>query len=168
MKINRIFFRYLTYAVEIVLLYLLQNSPKVMPELFGSKPLLLVPAALVISAFESTIPSIVIGAVCGVLTDIGSGYIGWYAVLLMLVCFIQSELLHRYFVPSFLTAEVYSFVSIIMLVWFYFVIFVLLSDVSQAGYLFVHRYISRAVYSFFMTIPMYFINKFLYNRLHGV
>lgn len=167
MKINKIYFRYLAYAIEIILLYVLQNSPNLMPELFGSKPLLLVAAAITISSFETTPTSTVIAAVCGILTDLGSGYIGWFAVCLTIICFVQSEFLHRFFVPTFFTAEIYALAAIITLVWLYFVVFVLLSGTLNSGYLFVHRYISRVVYSFAATIPLYFLNRFLKNNLKG-
>ena len=43
------FFRYFSYSLLVILLYILQATPNLMPELFGSKPLLLLPLALAIA-----------------------------------------------------------------------------------------------------------------------
>lgn len=167
MKLRRTFFRFFAYALIIILLYVLQNTPNLMPQLFGSKPLMLVPLALAISAYERTIPSIIFGAVCGILTDIGTGSVGYYAVSLTLVCFIESELLYKYFVPSFLTAVVYAFLATVLLVSLYFLCFVLIAGVPNSGYLFVHHYISRILYSFIMIIPLYFLIRSLFMNLQS-
>ena len=67
MKIKLSFFRYLAYALEILIFCVLQDTPKLMPEIFGAKPLLLAALALSIAAFENKIPSLVFGALCGIL-----------------------------------------------------------------------------------------------------
>ena len=46
------FFRYFSYSLLVILLYILQATPNLMPELFGSKPLLLLPLALAIASAE--------------------------------------------------------------------------------------------------------------------
>ena len=161
MKIKRSFFRYLAYALEIIILFVLQNTPNLMPEIFGSKPLLLLPAAFAIAAFEDTVPAVVFGAVCGVLTDIGSGAIGYFGVMLTLLCFVQTELFRKYFVTSLRTTLVFSFAAITLVVCLYFLLFRLLAGIDSALYLFVHHYISRVLYTFAFTVVLYFLNSFL-------
>lgn len=165
MKIKRSFFRYLAYALEVVVLYVLQDTPKLLPQLWGGKPLLLVVLAIAIAARENQIPSLVFGAVCGVLTDIGGGGIGYFGVMLTLVCFFEAEIFKKYIVPSFWTVFLYAAAAVAVLVGLYFVIFRLLAGVEGAGGLFVSHYLSRMGYTVVCVVPLYFLNRFLYRNL---
>lgn len=167
MKIKRSFFKYLAYALEVVLLYVLQDTPNLMPQLWGGKPLLLAVLALAIAAKENQIPSMVFGAVCGVLTDISGGGIGYFGIALTLVCFLESEIFKKYLVVSFWSVLAYAFVAVAVIVGVYFVIFRLLAGIEGAGGLFVSHYISRIVYTTVCIIPLYFLNRFLYRNLES-
>ena len=68
-------------AVEILVIALLNDTVGLLPELFGGRPLLLISAALSVSACEEVAASVIFGAVCGALADImSSGGIGFYAL----------------------------------------------------------------------------------------
>lgn len=167
MKIKRSFFKYLAYALEVVLLYVLQDTPKLLPQLWGGKPLLLVVLALAIAANENQIPSMVFGAVCGVLTDISGGGVGYFGIALTLVCYAESEIFKKYLVVSLWSVLVYAFAAVCVIVGVYFVIFRLLAGIDGAGELFVSHYISRMVYTAVFIIPLYFLNRFLYRNLES-
>lgn len=166
MRINRSFFRYFAYALEILILFVVQDAPGLIPSLFGGKPLLLISAALTIAAKENRIPSLIFGAVCGALTDIASGGgIGFFAVMLTLICCFESGIFKKYIVSSFAAAMLFSAAAVIVLICLYFLIFRLIAGVGECGVLFVNHYISRIVYTFAAAIPLYFLNKFLYIKL---
>lgn len=166
MRVNRTFFRYLAYALEILIFYILQGTPNFIPEIFGGKPLLLIPAALTIAAAENKIPSLVFGAVCGILTDIGSGgSVGFFAVFLTLLCYLEAHIFENYIIPSVFTVTAVSAVAVPCIICLYFLLFVILPGTEEFGYLFVHHYISKTVYTFAMTVPFYFLNRFFYNTL---
>ncbi len=166
MKKNLLFFRYFAYALEIILLYILQATPKLMPEILGSKPILLVAIALVIAAREDKIPSLIFGAVCGALADtVTGGGVGFFAITLTLICYFEAHIFSTYFVPAFLTVMVFSTVAIALLVSVYFLLFKLLAGVPDSSVLFVNHYISRIVYTLVTVIPLYFLNGFLYKNL---
>lgn len=165
MKIKRSFFKYLAYALEIVILYVLQDTPNLIPQLFGGKPLLLVVLAISIAARENQIPSTVFGAVCGVLTDISGGGIGYFGIMLTLVCYFEAELFKKYIVVSFRMVLLYAVAASAVLVGLYFVIFRMLAGVEGAGELFVSHYLSRMVYTLVCIVPLYFLNRFLYKAL---
>jgi rod shape-determining protein MreD len=162
MKMNKAFFRYLAYALEIVIFYVLQDTPKLVPEVLGSKPLLLVCIALSIAAWEKPVPSLIFGAVCGGLIDIASGSFGCFAIALTLVCYAEAEIFRKYFVSSILSIMAFSLVAVGVVICVYFVIFKLFADFENAGALFVNHYISRIAYTTAAVIPFYFLNKFLY------
>lgn len=165
MKIKRSFFRYLAYAIEVVVLYVLQDTPNLLPQIFGGKPLLLVVLALSIAARENQIPALIFGAVCGVLTDIGGGGIGYFGIMLTLACYFEAEIFKKYLVPSFRMAFLYAFAAVVVLVGLYFVFFRLLAGVEGAGGLFVSHYLSRMGYTMVCFIPLYFLNGFLHRNL---
>lgn len=159
-----VFFKYFAYSILIILLYVLQATPSLMPEIFGSKPLLLVPFALSLASVENKIQSLVFGAVCGVLTDIASsGGIGYFAIALTLLCYFEAHIFEAYFVPGVLSALVYSAASVTVLIMIYFLLFKVFAGIGNLGVLFVNHYISRIVYTALMFIPICFLTRFIHN-----
>lgn len=165
MKKHLAFFRYLAYSVEIILLIVLQSTPKLMPELFGGKPLLLVPLAIVIASKENQIPSLIFGAVCGILTDAASGgFVGFFAITLTVLCYIESYMFSSYFNAGILTVSITAAITFPILICLYFLIFCVIAGIPDCMALFVHHYISRIIYTFVMTFPLYFINLFVHKH----
>ena len=70
MRASRTFFRFFGYSMLLIILYVFQGSGFIIPEIFGGRPLMLISLALCIASFENTLPSVIFGALCGVLTDI--------------------------------------------------------------------------------------------------
>ena len=168
MKKKLLFFRYFANLHEIILLYILQSTPKLMPEIFGSKPILLVAVALSIASREDKIPSLIFGAVCGALADTATGGgIGFFAITLTLICYFEAHLYSVYFVPTILTVMIISAVVIPLLISVYFLLFKLLAGVPDSGTLFVNHYISRIIYTLITVVPLYFLNGFLYKSLNN-
>lgn len=166
MKKHR-FFLYSAYGLEILIFYIFQGTPNFIPEFFGSKPLLLLPLAFTVSALEDEIPSAVFGAVCGILTDLGTGgFVGYYAILMTIICFFEAYIMKRYIVSGILTAFVFSAVATVLLVTVYFLIFFVMAGVENSGVYFVNHYISRIVYTFVLIIPLFYLNRFLHKSLY--
>ena len=159
------FFKYFSYSLLVILLYILQATPNLMPEFFGSKPLLLLPLALAISSIEKEVPSLIFGAVCGGLTDLAAaGGIGYFSILLTLLCYFESHVFNTYFVPNIFSATVYSAIATVLSIGIYFLIFKVFSSIPDWQILFVKHYISRIVYTFVMFIPVCILVRFLYKN----
>lgn len=160
------FFKYFAYSLEIILLSVLQSTPNFLPEFFGSKPLLLVPLALVIASKEDKIPALIFGAVCGLITDLATGgIIGFFAISLTLICYFESHIFSTYFTSNILTALIVSVIVIPLLICLYFLIFKVMVGVPDSSILFVNHYISRIIYTFVMVLPLYFLNDFISRTL---
>lgn len=104
MRASRTFFRFFGYSLLLIILYVFQGSGFMIPEIFGGRPLMLISLALCIASFENTLPSVIFGALCGVLTDISfDGSIGYFAFALTIVCyaenFVFSKYLYRHLLP---------------------------------------------------------------------
>ena len=68
--------RYVLYAVEILLLFLLQDTPGLLPQIMGVKPLPVLSAALTIAMVEACTPAMAFGMYAGVLCFLLSGLCG--------------------------------------------------------------------------------------------
>ncbi len=158
--------RYFAYGLEILLLFILQSTPNLLPELFGGKPLLLLPAAITIALFESEIPAMFFGLASGILLDLGYGdNIGFYTVMLAIVCFLLGWIFRDYMVVNFLNATAFTAVITAGLICLYFLLFYIFSGKSGAGYYFINHYVSKIVYTFLCGIILYFLNKGLFRSL---
>ena len=157
MRASRTFFRFFGYSLLLIILYVFQGSGFIIPEIFGGRPLILISLALCIASFENTLPSVIFGALCGVLTDISfDGSIGYFA---------ENFVFSKYFVPSFVTVIVFSFAAVMTVMLIYYLLFVLIAGLDSGCVLFVRHYISRILYTFAVTIPLYFLTAFLNKNL---
>lgn len=166
MKSNLSFFRYLAYAIEIILLTALQSTPGLMPQFLGAKPFLLLAFALAVSAREDFIPAMILAAVSGVFSDLSSaGTIGYFSVTFVLVCCAVKYFVSTYLNPTFFTYIITSAAAILMVLGLYFIIFRLYSGMSDPWTLFLNHYLSRMAVTLISAVPLYFINLFLYHSL---
>ncbi len=159
------FFRYAAYSLELLLLFILQSTPGLLPEVYGGKPLLMIPAVLTIAFMEDQIPALFFGLAGGALLDLGySDNLGYYTIMLTLICFVVSFIFRDYMVVSFLNALGFTSVITIVLVSLYYLFFVALAGRGDLMY-FVSHYISRFVYTIVCMVVLYFVNKFLFRNL---
>ncbi len=166
MEKRHTFLRFFAYSLEIIILYVLESTPFLMPEIFGSKPCLLLPLALSIAVFESETAAMFFGLACGVLTDIGfSGKIGFYTVVLALLCFAIGYCARNFFVTNLLNASIIGIGSITLLILIHFWIYVSLADIPDGGAYFVNHYISRILYTGAFFVPLYFLEKLFCTAL---
>lgn len=160
MEKRHTFLRFFAYSLEIIILYVLQSTPFLLPEIFGSKPCLLLPVALSIAVFESETVAMAFGFVCGLLTDIGfSGKIGFYTVVLTLLCFAVGYCARNFFVTNLLNASIIGIASITLLILIHFWLNVSLADIPNTGAHFVKHYLSRILYTGAFFVPLYFLSR---------
>lgn len=159
-------FRYIAFGLELLLLFILQSTPRLMPEIFGGKPLLLLPAVLSIAFFEESIPAMLFGLAGGVLLDLGySDNIGFYTILLTLICFGLSLIFRDFMVVSFRNATAFISAITTVLVCVYFLFFFIFAGRENALVYFAQHYISRIIYTIICGILIYLLNKFIYKNL---
>lgn len=162
MKNRRRTIRCLLYAAELLILSLLSGTPFLLPEVFGGKPLLLLAAALGFAAAEEETAALILGAVCGALTDLLSyGGVGYYAIALTLVCFALSRLFATRLRANWLTLAVLSLAAVPLLIGVYFVLFRLTADIPDPGTLFVGHYLSRMALTWLFAVPLYVLNRLI-------
>lgn len=158
--------RYTAYTLEILLVYIIQGTPGLMPDVFGGKPVLLVPVALTIAIFEHEIPAIVFAVICGLLTDSAySGPVGYYAIMLAILCFIVSNLLENYIRTNLLTTMIIATVGIPFIIFMQFVFYYIFAGYTNTWEFFVRHYISRIIYTWVFMPVFYELNRFIAARM---
>ena len=137
-----------------------------MPEIFGSKPLLLLPAVITIAFFEYEIPAMFFGLAGGIMLDLGySDNIGFFAVTLTLSCFFIGLVFRDYLVISFFNALAFNAIFCSGLILLFFLFGYVFAGKGDILFYFSRHYISRIVYTFVCGIILYFLNRFLYKSL---
>lgn len=160
------FFRYLAYAMEIIVVYALGNTPNLLPEILGAKPTLLLCVALTAAIYEHEIPAMVIGIICGVLIDLGySDSIGIFTVALTVVCFVVGYAANNLIVATFRNFLLYAFLTVLGLFLLYFLIRFVWEGVQDRWLYFVRHLLSRIVQTFLCSILFYFLNMLIYRML---
>ena len=157
---------YAAVGLQILILYVIQGTPNLFPEIFGSKPLFLLPLALSVAVVADETPSTIIGAVCGAFTDLGSsGNIGFFAIFLTVACFLISYAFRNRLLLRFITAFLLSALAIAAVICLYFLFFFVLKGVEDCYVYFVNHYVSRIVLTSLMFVPLWFLNRFLHRNL---
>ncbi|MGN0475779.1 MAG: rod shape-determining protein MreD [Ruminococcus sp.] len=154
--------RYISYGLEILIFYIIQGVPDLIPQVLGGKPLLLIPVALTIACFENEVPAMAFGVACGAMMDLGVGtHLGFYTIALAIVCFFIGYFAENYFNTKLLIVLFISVIMIPVLISLNFVINYILAGYANSGYYFVHHILATMAYTF-VTVPVFYgINRVL-------
>lgn len=151
--------RYLAYILELLVLFMLQETPGLLPQILGARPVLLFPAVLTIALFETELPALFFGVGGGLLCDFGlSGTLGFHALVLGALCFFISLLVRVYLQTNLATASLIGVVAIgltVCLQW----VFLYLLRYSHPAYAFTHFYLPKYFYTVLFLPLLYFLNR---------
>ena len=154
--------RYFAYSIELLALFILQETPGLIPAVFGSRPVLVLPAALSIAMFEGQSASMAFGIAGGVLIDFGLGsMLGFHALLLAAGCYLISLVAENLFQTNFLTYLLLSSAAgaaVFLLQWVFFFV---LSGYAHAGYALWAHYLPIFCYTTAFAPLLYWFNRAL-------
>lgn len=157
------YIRYVIYAVILVLTAILQNSPGGIPEIFGARAFILLPACVSIAMFEREIAAAVFGAFAGFLWDVSLGRDGFNAFLLLLICAICSLLISHFMRNNVLTGLVLGAGSVVI----YNIIYVIVNLIADGAGLSVKQvftfYLPSGVYTLIFVPIFYFLTSWVFN-----
>lgn len=160
------FLKYLSYIIEIIIIFVLFSTPNLIPEVFGGKPSLLITIAISIAVFEREIPAMIFGLLCGLLIDIGySSTIGTFSIGLTIICFVLGYVANNLIVANIFNVLLVSFVAILILFLLHFLFSYIMLGYDDPLSYFVNHYISRIVGTFIFTPIFYFLNRFIHRTL---
>ena len=115
--------RFFAYFLEILVLFMVQETPGLMPSVYGVRPTLLIPAALSIAFFESELAGMAFGVLCGLFLDFGMGSaFGFHALFLGILCWLLGCLAAELIRTNLLTAILAGILGIFLMLsiqWFF-------------------------------------------------
>lgn len=162
MESNLKILRYISYAAEILLFYVISGIPGFLPQIFGIKPVLLLPVAVTIAVFEKEIPAMFWGLFCGALCDVSIGdRIGFYTIALTILCFFFGYCTRNFFVTNFANAMAIGSATITILLCLYFLFFKASSGMEQTALHFFKHYLVRILYTLIFLPPFFWLNRLL-------
>lgn len=155
---NRVI-RYLAYVLEFLILFMLQETPGLLPNIFGVRPVLIFPAAVTVAMYEDELPAMAFGVVGGLFCDFGlSGMLGFHALVLGVLCYLVSVTGKNYFQVNIVTAVITGLWTIGLTIcaqWLFLYYF----KYSMPGYAFVHHYLPKYFYTMIFVPLMYLLNR---------
>ncbi len=157
------YIRFGLYALIIGLVALVQNSPYVLPEIFGARALILLPLVVSIAMFEREIAAAVFGALAGILWDICSVKDGFNSVVLLLICAVCSLLIIRLMRNNILTALVLGAGSIVTYCVIYIIINLLFGGAGASISQIFTFYLPTGIYTLLFVPVFYFPISWIYN-----
>ena len=147
--------RCVAYTIEIILLFILQELPYLMPSLLGVRPLLLIAAPMTIAILENEKIGLGFGVFAGLLMDMGYGsVIGFHAIVLGVLGFFIGLL-----AVNVLTSLLCTAAAVFAVISLHFVFFYLLRGYDMASYAYQKYYLPMMLYSFLPTPILYYFNK---------
>lgn len=95
MRISRVV-KYIVFSIELLVFFVVQALPGVVPLIFGVTPMLLLGAVITIALLETEIPAMFFGMSAGLLADISFGsYLGLFGMIMAVICCISSVVLKK-------------------------------------------------------------------------
>ena len=152
--------RYLGYSIEILVLFVLQETPGLIPEIGGARPVMLIPAAVCIAMFEHETPAMVFGLAGGLLADFGAGgLLGFHGLLLAVFCFVISLMAANLFQTNFFTALLTCAISEACITLLQWVFFFVVHGYAYPLYALTAHYLPIFCYTFALTPVAYAFNR---------
>lgn len=152
--------RYTAYALEILLLYALQETPELLPLIFGVRPVLLIPAAATIAMLEGEGTAMGFGIYAGLLMDFSAGGgLGTYAAILAVLCFFLSRVAHSVLRVSMGSAVLTGLLITVLTVFLGWIFRYVLRGYSGAGYVALHYYLPSCLYTLLLFPLIFYINR---------
>ncbi len=151
--------RYLAYVLELLVLFMLQETPGLMPAILGVRPVLILPAVITIAMFEEELPAMAFGIVGGLFCDFGlSGILGFHALVLAVLCSFVSVISRVYLQVNLLNAVFSGLWTVgltLVAQWFFLYYF----SYSMPEYAFVHHYLPKYFYTMLFIPLLYLLNR---------
>ena len=153
--------RYFAYTVEILVLFVIQQTPGLFPEVYGARPVPVLAAVIAVAMFESETAGMAFGLLAGLLTDLGMGNtLGFHALLMAVFCYAVGIMAKNLIQTNLLTAillgaGILAFVFFFQWVFYY----VLNPNNDQFWHVLARHYFPRLLYTWAFMPLLYLFNR---------
>ena len=152
--------RYFGYAIELLVVFILQETPGLIPAVYGARPVLLIHAAVSVAMFENETASMLFGLAGGLLIDFGyGGILGFHGLVLAAACFIVSLIAANLLRTNFLTAMLIGVIVSAAAAFLQWVFFYVLFGYDDPGYALWAHYLPIFCYTAVLMPLAYFFNR---------
>lgn len=153
------FFRCFAYTLEIIVLFLVQQTPD-LPELMGARPFLLIPVLFSIAMLEDEKMGLGFGIFIGLLLDMSCGYVlGFHAIALGLCGYFVGLMAVNLIKTNLLTVLLVTALGVFVVGCLQFVFFYYLHQYGHNAYAFQYHYLPMMLYTYLPTPVLYYFNK---------
>ncbi len=156
------FLRYFAYVVEILVCFIIQQTPGLVPSIMGGRPIFLISILVTIAIFENEIVGLSFGLFIGLLLDFGLfDVLGVHAVILALIGYFVGLLSVNVIKNNFITAFITILASTVVFYLFNFLFLYVLRGFGENLYAFVNHYLSRIIYSLVLSPLLYLFTRYI-------
>lgn len=158
--------RFLAYFIEVLVIYVLQQTPHALPRVFGQLPNILILVVVSISMFEGEKTGLIYGFSAGFLTDLTMyGHIGFFSVVLAVVGFLAGFLPSKCTYVSFSQAMLSSIVAVCLVYVLHFLWDYVRLWYDDILFVFGRHFVPRIGYTLLFAVLIYFLNKAIFVNL---
>ncbi|MDO4731353.1 MAG: rod shape-determining protein MreD [Clostridia bacterium] len=157
------YIRYLAYFIEILIFYVLEQTPYLLDGIFGVKPLIIISSALSIAMLEKRNISIIFSIFTGFLMDMSlGGYFGFNTIIVLILCYLINILSTDLIKTNLLTSSIVNIVCITIVFTLQFLFLYVFKGYEDQMYAFMNHYLPLIVVSFLVSPLMYLLNKLFF------
>lgn len=152
--------RFLAYTIEILVFFVIERIPNLIPSVNHVKPMILVPVAIMIALFEGNKVGAVFGFVVGVFLDVGAtGKIGFYSAVLACLGFLVGTAAQKIIKFNLITSVAFAIAFTAAFYFTHFIFEYLFRGYSDVIYAFFNHYLVGVLYTVMLSPFIYFFNK---------
>ena len=158
--------KYIAYSLELLLVYIIQCTPNLVPTILGVRPLLLIVFSMSISMFESEGTAMWFGLAAGLLMDAASAHVfGFFACVGVVCCYAAGALVVFLMRNNLLSCVILTLSGLTVCGLMQWVFFYLLWGDEKSWYFLYAIMLPQIVYSaVFIPVAFYF-NRALATHL---
>ena len=154
------YIRWFAYVIEILVFFAIQQTPGLIPEIFGERPILLIPILVSIALFEDEMTGLWFGVFIGLLMDFGiSNVLGFSCIFMTIFGYLLGLISVNFIKVNILTYMISIIIISAVLYLSYFVFGYLPHMYGGNSYILLNNYLPRFGYTVLISPIFYFFNK---------
>lgn len=164
--LSRVRIKWAVYILELIIVFVIQNTPNLIPTFLNTKPMLLVIFAVSITMFEGESRGLWIGLIAGLLLDFGSSTVfGFYAILTTVICYFCGILVVYLMRNNLVTSMVLAAASVFVMGLFQWFFEFALWGNSGTWYFLYGILLPRTVYTTLLMPLAFYFNRAIATHL---
>lgn len=161
--------KYICVCALILAAELLQNVAGLIPEIFGARCFLVIPALMILTVGEEEIAAGLLGLFAGLLWDLSSAvHMGFNCIFFALVCFFAAALVNHLLRNTFITNMLICITVTVLYCLTYWLCFIVIKGTGDAAETFFGFYIPCALYTVAVSPLTFVILKPIKNKINTI